>query len=244
MGEILIKTACAEEVNLPYNYHLQLNNSIKFALITGIDELERSGQCQGEHLSKLKKVIVEEQSYTYSKFNFFPKNLTTDGFSFVKRGEIIFSCPLPNNYFKYFLNIFNDYKINFFFSGKNQIFTVTYIHRLFEPEYTSKMRFITKSPIAACKSWTGKYNTIKKHFYNYLKEKERYKYVIKIKESLIDKYEKCTGEIYTGNQHLYMKFDKKYMKNYDGKISKLIHFENEIKIKAFEAPFSSRRIQH
>lgn len=210
---------------------------MRFALVMGIDELERSEFCRGDHLANLKRVVVNQQNFTYSKFNFFPKNLTEEGFQFVQRGEIIFSCPLPDYYFKYFIRIFKNYKFNFMFEGKVITFNTTFVHRLQEPDFSRKMRFITKSPIAACKTWKGKYDAIRKHFYNYLKEKERYQYVIKVKESLIEKYELCHGEPFEGEDHLYLKFDKNYINNYDGKISKLLHFENDEKIKAFEAPF-------
>lgn len=234
---ILIKTACGEDTNLPYNYHLQLNNCIKFALVTGISELEKSDQCQDNHLKTLKNVIIEKQNYTYSKFNFFPKNLSDNGFQSIQRGEILFSCPLPDSYFKYFIKIFKLKKLNFFYNGETFVFTANFIYKIKEPEIHNQMRFITKSPIAACKCWIGKYNSVRKHFYNYLREKERYRYITKVKESLLEKYELCHGEPFDGDSHLYLKFDKNYINNYNGKISKLIHFENNEKIKAFEAPF-------
>lgn len=234
---ILIKTICIEGESVPFNYQLQLNNSIRFALVTGINKLEKSDNINPEHIIQMKKIIIENKQYTYSKFNFFPKNINSDGFFAIKRAEIIFCAPLPDNYFTYFVDIFEDFKFRFSFNKNEIIFISTHFVKIYNPEFTQKMYFITKSPIAVYSTWNTKYNTIKKHFYNYTKNKERVKYISKLKESLIEKYEEIYEKLYTGSFHLYFKFDTKYMHNNKGKISKLIHFENDVKIKAFEAPF-------
>ncbi|MFP4546848.1 MAG: CRISPR-associated endoribonuclease Cas6 [Fidelibacterota bacterium] len=233
----IIKTTCEEEQCVPFNYHLQLNNIIRYALVIGIDRLENQGIIRGVHLETLKKVIIEQKHYTYSKFNYFPKNINPDGFYNIRRGELLFSTPLPDEYFSYFINIFRDYKFIFRFNGEEITFNATYLERLECPEFSNKMHFITKSPIAVCTIWQTKFNSVRKHFFNYVKHKERKKFISRLKQTLINKYEEVNGNLYTGNNHLFFKFDNQYIKENRGKISKLIHFENNEKIKAFEAPF-------
>lgn len=194
--------------------------------------------CSSQQQEQLVKIIVDQQNYTYSKFNFFPKNLTDDGFQNIQRGELLFSAPLPASYYKFFACIFNDYKFMFHFDGEDKIFATLQTQKLECPQFKNKMRFVAKSPIAACRKCLGKFNTVKKHFFNYTRTKERKQFVNQIKQSLIEKYELLNEDIYTGSFHLFMKFDDNYISNYNGKISKLIHFENDEKVKAFEAPFT------
>ncbi len=233
----LIKTVSSEELTIPFNYHLQLNNLIRYALVMGIENLEINDKISDEHLSVLKDVIIKNKQYTYSKFNYFPKNINSGGFYNVKRGELLFSTPLPDDFFAYFIHIFRDYNFVFRFNKAEKTFYTNYVQKLDIPEFKNKMYFITKSPIAVCNKWETDFNHRKKHFYNYTKIKERKKFISKFKHSLIKKYELVNNEIYTGNTHLYFKFDNNYIKENNGKISKLIHFENDEKVKAFEAPF-------
>ncbi|MBN2280855.1 MAG: CRISPR-associated endoribonuclease Cas6 [Candidatus Marinimicrobia bacterium] len=233
----IIKTSCNEEQTVPFNYHLQLNNSIRYALVIGIENLEKSDSIPPQHLENLKTIIIEEKNYTYSKFNFFPRNINSLGFYNVQRAELYFSAPFPDHYFIYFVEIFKNYHFVFRFENEEKKFTVNFLEKLAIPEFKNRMHFITKSPIAVCTNWKTQFNTVKKHFYNYMKYKERKKFINKLKQSLIDKYEMLNGNLYSGNSHIFFKFDNKYINENKGKISKLIHFENDEKVKAFEAPF-------
>ena len=233
----IIKATCSEEQTVPFNYHLQLNNSVRYALVVGVEKLEKFEWMEKDHLETLKKIIIEEKNYTYSKLNYFPKNINSQGFYNVQRAELYFSAPLPDSFFSYFIEIFKNYKFVFRFDTDEKIFITNYLEKVNLPEFKDRMHFITKSPIAVCTNWQTQFNTVKKHFYNYMKYKERKKFIQKLKQNLIEKYEVLNGNLYTGNSHVFFKFDNKYINENKGKISKLIHFENEEKVKAFEAPF-------
>ena len=100
---------------LRINYHLQLNNAIQYALVIGIERLETLDWTENDHLENIKKVIIEEKNYTYSKLNYFPKNINANGFYNIQRAELYFSSPLPDSYFPYFIEIFKNYKFVFRF---------------------------------------------------------------------------------------------------------------------------------
>ena len=182
---------------------------IRYALVIGIEELEKNHGNDDPCMKNLRKVIIEDKHYTYSKFNYFPKNICSEGFYNVKRAELLFSTPLPDKYFTYFLELFNDYNFIFRFEGHERKFYTNFISKIEEPKFSNRMSFITKSPIAVCTKWYTKFNTERKHFFNYTKYKEKKKFISRVKETLIKKYEDINGNIYTGNNHLFFSFDKK-----------------------------------
>ena len=67
--------------------------------------------------------------------------------------------------------------------------------------------------------------------------KERNIFIFNLKNNILAKYNLVHHKEFAGNTDFEFSFDPNYIINKKGKISKLITFKDNIKIKAMEAPF-------
>jgi len=232
---IRIKTNTKIPCQISFNYQKQLKNSIENAIIIGINKM-------GKNLEKNKKLFISEtfiknKLYTYSKFFLFPRYITNSGFAKVTRAEMIFSTPLSLEYSDVILNIFKNGKYYFEFEEQKIVFKTTRIDILPEKNHMQNVYLTLKSPLTTGISFINKTGDKTYHFYNYMNENEREDFKNKLVEVLCKKYELFYNKKYNGSKVVEFQFDPSYLSKKNGKISKLITFEENIKIKSFESPF-------
>ncbi|MEA3392831.1 MAG: CRISPR-associated endoribonuclease Cas6 [Candidatus Marinimicrobia bacterium] len=182
----------------------------------------------------IKKVF---KLFTFSKLKFFPHNRTKYGFENVREIEFDFATPVKKSFEHLVLGIFSNSEIILNFKNINTKFNIQNVETLKEPNISGKEKFICLSPI--CTSTVRiKNNKKEQHFLNYMDPKERTKFIQNIKNNLIEKYKTYYGKEYEGKTDFQFSFEPEYIVKKNGRISKLITFKNDIKIKAMEAPFT------
>lgn len=232
----------------PFNYQYQVSSAIydliqksskeysKFLHDKGyklIDEVTSGNneKLQTVHLIKTYKL------FTFSKLQFFPYQTFRNGFRNVREIQFVFSTPVQDTYKHFVYGIFSDQTIRFNFIGQDCYFVVTNVEALPEPIFSKEVSFISLSPICVSTVRLNKTGEKEQHFLDYLQPEERIKFEENIQKNLIRKYKTLSGETINLSKDFEFTFDPDYVIHRQGQISKLIHFKDNIKIKAFEAPF-------
>ena len=234
------KTPCKISYNYQYVLHSAIYSLIQksskeyseFLHHKGFELNERSANDESKNIKKIFKL------FTFSKLKFFPNNRTKYGFENVKEIEFNFATPVKKSFEHLVLGIFSNSEIILNFQNRNTKFNIQSVETIKEPSISGEEKFICLSPI--CTSTVRiKNGKREQHFLNYMDPKERSKFIQNIKSNLIKKYKTIYEKDYrNGNLDFQFSFDPEYIVKKEGKISKLISFKNNIKIKAYEAPFT------
>jgi len=113
---------------------------------------------------------------------------------------------------------------------------ITQAESLAEPEYNGQTAFKCLSPISisTLKEIEGR---LQQHFLDYMNPDERNHFKQNLYNNLCQKFHTLSQMPFTKEPWFEFSFDPNYILKNNGKISKLIHFKNNEKIKCFEAPF-------
>jgi len=247
---IKIKANTEKPVFIPFNYQYQLSAAIYNLLAKSSGEyaqfLHDSGFRLEDNAKKSPASVPTERNrvvkifklFTFSKLLFFPHLINRNGFNEVREIEFVFSTPIPDSFKHIVFGIFSDQIINLNFFGQKIVFHIEHVESLPEPVFKNEQFFICLSPITVSTSRTTPTGQREQHFLDYLKPEERLKFEENIQQNLIRKYKVLTGKTIRSSQKFAFNFDMDYIIRKQGQISKLIHFKDDIKIKAFEAPFT------
>lgn len=243
---IKIRAFSEKAVFIPYNYQYQLSAAIYDLIAKSSGEyaqfLHDTGFQFTKHLRKpatdATDIVKTYKLFTFSKLFFTPHHPNQSGFPDVSGIEFIFATPVPESYKHAVLGIFADNKIRLNLHRQDIFFSVTNVESLPVPVFADEHTFICLSPIAVSTSRTNSNGKREQHFLDYLQPEERLKFEENIQQNLIRKYKVLTGKTIRHSQRFAFSFDMDYIVRRQGQISKLIHFKDDIKIKAFEAPFT------
>lgn len=241
-----ITASSALPVRFPFNYQYQLSAAIYNLIAKSSEDYARFLHDKGFRLEKIRErsftnktnLIKIFKLFTFSKLNFTPYRISPKGFLDVRTIEFIFSTPVPESYKHTVLGIFSDNIIRLDLLGHNLFFSVTNVESLPEPVFSGEHTFICLSPIVVTTSRTTSTGGREQHCLDYLQSEERLKFEENIQQNLIRKYKVLTGKSIRPSKKFAFAFDLDYIIRRQGQISKLIHFKDDIKIKAFEAPFT------
>ena len=241
-----ITASSALSVRFPFNYQYQLSAAIYNLIAKSSDDYARFLHDKGFRLEKIRErsstnktsLIKIFKLFTFSKLTFTPYRIGPKGFLDVRTIEFIFSTPVPESYKHAVLGIFSDNIIRLDLLGQNLFFSVTNVESLPEPVFSGKHTFICLSPITVSTSRTTPNGKREQHFLDYLQPEERLKFEDNLQRNLIRKYQALTGKNLRFSKNFTFCFDLDYIVRRQGNISKLIHFKDDIRIKAFEAPFT------
>ncbi len=216
---------------IPFNYQYILQaaiyNLIEKSSAEYSDFLHNIGFVDGNKHLKL---------FTFSKFKFpyFEKHKA--GFSKVSEIIFYFSTPIEKSYENLVLGIFTNQKMMLNFFGKKSELDITSVETLPEIKFEKTMKMKCLSPIAISTGETTEYHH-KQHFADYMNPAEKDIFIANLKNNLLEKYKLINQKEFAGDTDFEFNFDPNYIIRKKGKISKLITFKNNIKIKAMEAPF-------
>ncbi|PIS29660.1 MAG: CRISPR-associated endoribonuclease Cas6 [Candidatus Marinimicrobia bacterium CG08_land_8_20_14_0_20_45_22] len=245
-----INASSVKPVFIPFNYQYQLSAAIynliskssgdyaQFLHNSGFrleDTTKKSTTAKPTDQNRIVKIF---KLFTFSKLHFFPYSMNRNGFDGINEIEFIFSTPVSDSYKHLVFGVFSDQIINLNFFGQNIAFHVDHVESLIEPVFISTHSFTCLSPITVSTSRTTPFGKREQHFLDYLQPEERIKFEENIKQNLIRKYKVLSGKTVKPSKKFEFAFDMDYIIRKQGQISKLIHFKDDIKIKAFEAPFT------
>ena len=220
------------KTNVPFNYQAQIQACI-YKL------MEKASPEYTEFLHDIG--FIDENKhlklFAFSKLKFYPMKINPRGFSNVIKIEFLFSTPVEKSFQNLVLGLFDKNNLNLIINNHSNIFNITQVETLPEPEFTSKMKCVCLSPICISTGMEvdGKFIT---HFLDYMKSDERPHFIENIKNNLLRKYRILNNQDYPGEPLFDFAFDPEYIVKKKGKISKLIHFNKNNKIIAMEAPFT------
>lgn len=239
--------ACPEKpVFIPFNYQYQLSAAIYNLIGKSSGEYAEFLHDTGFRYIKSRKKPASDETdvlkiyklFTFSKLFLSPHHPDHHGFPDVRTIEFIFSTPVPESYRHAVLGVFADNTIRLNLLGQSIFFSVTNVESLPEPVFSGEHSFICLSPIAVSTSRDTPTGQREQHFLDYLQPEERLKFEENIQKNLIRKYQALTGKSIRTSKKFAFAFDLDYIIRRQGQISKLIHFKDDLKIKAFEAPFT------
>jgi len=226
-----ITASTNKKMLIPFNYQYVLQaaiyNLIENASAEYSDFLHNTGFIDGNKHHKL---------FTFSKLIFSHYGKHRSGFSNVSEFVFYFSTPIEKSYENLVLGIFTNQKMRLKFLGKKYELEIILVETLPEINYKKTMKMVCLSPIAISTGETSEYYH-KQHFADYMDSKERNIFIFNLKNNLLAKYNLVHHKEFAGNTDFEFSFDPNYIINKKGKISKLITFKDNIKIKAMEAPF-------
>jgi len=247
-GVVRIKIQAYSEkpVFIPFNYQYQLSAAIYNLIGKSSGEYAEFLHDTGFRYAKVHKKPASDGTdirkiyklFTFSKLFFTPHYPDRYGFPDVRTLEFIFSTPVPESYKHTVLGVFADNTIRLDLFGQNLLFSVSNVESLPEPVFTGEHSFICLSPIAVSTSRDTPAGDREPHFIDYLQPEERLKFEENIQRNLIRKYQALTGKTIRFSKNFTFAFDLDYIVRRQGNISKLIHFKDDVRIKAFEAPFT------
>lgn len=234
---LMIKASTDKPCFIPINYRYQLHSMI-YSLIKKssadyADFLHDEGYASLGHAQKRFKL------FTFSRLRFYPYRFVGNGFSGVRRIEFTYSTPVDDTFGHFVYGIFADQKIQLRFGNTTSNFIVQQVESLPEPDITNSMKLMCLSPITVSTMRlkpNGKDTEL--HFLDYLNPGEKPKFCANIYQNLLEKYAIIHQKTYLGPTDFAFAFDPEYLIIREGNISKLIHFKQDIVIKAFEAPFT------
>jgi CRISPR-associated endoribonuclease Cas6 len=230
--KIKITAVSNKNMLIPFNYQYILQAAIYNLIKKSSDDyalfLHNTGFIDGHKHLKL---------FTFSKLFFHHFKTFSKGFKDVRNFTFFFSTPITKSYENLVLGIFSEQKLHLKFFGKMNEFTIESVEVLPEIEFSNSMKMKCLSPIAIATRQSEEFFN-KQHFLNYMNPKERPIFVENLRLNLLRKYQILNNQEFTGSEKFEFSFDPDYLISKNGRISKLIHFKNDIKIKAMEAPFT------
>ncbi|MDD5766546.1 MAG: CRISPR-associated endoribonuclease Cas6 [Candidatus Marinimicrobia bacterium] len=247
---IKINASTAKPIFIPFNYQYQLSAAIynllakssgeyaQFLHDSGFMLKETPQKASDDETTEKTNIVKIFKLFTFSKLRFSTFKMNRNGFDDVHNIEFIFSTPIPNSFRHLVFGVFSDQIINLNFFGQNSAFHVDHVESLIEPIFISTHSFTCLSPITVSTSRTTPFGKREQHFLDYLQPEERVKFEENIQKNLIRKYKVLTGKSIRPSKKFTFAFDMDYIIRKQGMISKLIHFKDDIKIKAFESPFT------
>jgi CRISPR-associated endoribonuclease Cas6 len=228
-----LKIGCETKnrVFIPYNYHYKLHAALYKIMQKSSIEFSKFLHDTGFIDPITNKPM---KLFSFSKIFFNSAHRTKNGFENVRSFTFYFSTPIEPSLENLVLGIFSDQNLQLNFQGKNHNFEITKVESLPDPNYSSEMTFTCLSPITT----TISTESLKSHGLDYMKPEERQKFVQNIHQNLLKKYRIIHQKEFAGQNDFQFKFDPQYIIKRQGKISKLISFKQNLKIKAMEAPFT------
>ena len=230
--KIKITAVSNKNMLIPFNYQYILQAAIYNLIKKSSDDyarfLHNTGFIDGHKHLKL---------FTFSKliFPYFKKHNL--GFSNVSKIILFFSTPIEKSYENLILGIFSNQKMTLKFLDTNYDLQITSVESSKEIHFEETMQMKCLSPIAISTGKSIKYFH-KQHFLDYMNPDEREIFTLNLQNNLISKYKLIHNKEFTGNHNFEFSFNPNYIIKKNGKISKLISFKNNLKIKAMEAPFT------
>ncbi|CCK79128.1 CRISPR-associated protein, Cas6 family [Desulfobacula toluolica Tol2] len=219
----------------PYNYqyavHSALYSLIQESSANYSSFLHDKGYVK-DGINKLFKL------FTFSKLNFSPKNNGNGGFYKVSKIQFVFSTIMEKSMRHLILGIFSNQKMMLNLSGQRHFFDIVNVDIQEDCQFTNTEKFICLSPITVSSIMIKEKGKRVQHFLNYMVPAERDHFVENLKKNLINKYETINNIPYENMKFPFQfHFENNYIVKRNGRISKLIEFKNNIKVKAMEAPF-------
>lgn len=220
---------------IPYNYNYQLHSAIYNTLNKAeplfSDFLHNEGYHNDLRVFKF---------FTFSKLlldNFTTIHKDQHGFRNVKKASLILSTNVDRIFENIVLGIFTDNILVLNFKTHTLKMMISEVEVLPEIEYQNRMTFSCLSPISmsTMQEIDGK---LQQHFLDYMNPEERDHFKINLYNNLCQKYKTIFSENWNQPILFNFSFDPNYIVKAGGRISKLIHFKNNEKIKCFEGPFT------
>jgi CRISPR-associated endoribonuclease Cas6 len=224
---------------IPLNYQYQLH-SIIYKLIRESSQkyaefLHEEGFRWDNHSPKRFKL------FTFSQLKVKPYCFTGDGFDRIRTIEFVYSTAAEKNFEHLVYGLFAKQELCFRFGKNTARFLVQQVESLPEPQFTDSMKFSCLSPITVSTKRERIDGTgLEVHFLDYLNPAEKSHFCRNLFLNLTHKYQTLFHAPYGGDNAFEFQFDPEYLIKRQGRISKLIRFKDDIKIKAFEAPFTMR----
>ena len=229
---IKITATSTKHITIPYNYQYVLHAAIYRLIQKSSNEyskfLHDVGFIDGEKHIKL---------FTFSKLFFQNHKKTKTGFCDIMQFTFYFSTPVAKSFENLVLGIFSDQKLTLKFAGQENVFQINHVETLPEIEYSNTMIMKCLSPIVISTGTAENFKN-KQHFLDYMNTNERNLFIENLMNNLILKYKILNAKKFAGDRNFEFSFDPNYIIKKNGRISKLITFKNNIKIKAMEAPFT------
>jgi len=224
-----------EKAAIPYNYNYQLHSAIYNTLYKAEPFFSDFLHNEGFHNDLRVFKFFTFSKLLFKKFSNIKKD--TYGFKDVERISLILSTNVDKIFENIVLGIFSDKTLFLKFKTHSIKMFVNEVEVLPEIEYSNKMSFSCLSPISmsTMQEINGK---LKQHFLDYMNPDEREHFKINIFNNLCQKYNTIFSEQWNKPKIFSFSFDPNYIVKSGGKISKLIHFKDNEKIKCFEAPFT------
>ena len=177
--------------------------------------------------------------FTFSQLKMMPYCFTGAGFDRVRTIEFVYSTAAEKSFEHLVYGLFAQQELCLRFGRNTCRFVVQRVESLPEPQFTDSMKFICLSPITvSTKREKADGSGLEVHFLDYLNPTEKDHFCENLFLNLSRKYQTLLQTPYRGATAFEFQFDPEYLIKRQGKISKLIRFKNDIKIKAFEAPFT------
>ncbi|MCG2715677.1 MAG: CRISPR-associated endoribonuclease Cas6 [Candidatus Marinimicrobia bacterium] len=231
-----IKARAVQAGFIPLNY-----SSVLQAVVYELIDKSSPAYAQFLHdegFHSAQNILRSYKLFTFSKLILMPYRFNGKGFEGVHTIEWIFTTAVQTNYEHLVYGLFADQNFRMRF-GRFQInFTVVSVESMPEPEFDQQMKFVCLSPLTVSSRRDRPDGQSELHFLDYFNPAEKDRFIHNIYQNLVRKYETLHQKPYEGSTDLSIVFDPDYIVKKQGKISKLIHFKNGIKIKAFEAPFT------
>ncbi len=233
---ITITAAVAgQPVFFPYNYQYALHAALYGLMNESSADYSRFLHDKGYVKDGIDKLF---KLFTFSKLKFTPAKRTSDGFSGVTKIQFVFSTIMEESMKHVILGIFSNKQMMLNVNGHPAVFDICEVDMEKTPEFGPDETFICLSPIVASTIITNEKGRNVPHFLDYMVPEERPRFVDNLKKNLINKFETIHMAPYqnTGLPFAFS-FDTSYITRKKGRISKLIRFKDQIRIKAMEAPF-------
>jgi len=216
---------------IPFNYQFQLHsaiyNLIRKSSIEYSEFLHDTGFIGENKRFKL---------FTFSKLKFYPHNIIKKGFKNLKKIEFFFSTPVSKSFEHLVLGIFSDQKMILRFNGEENLFEITNVETLPEPDFKSEMKFTCLSPIATS-TMQKRNEKLTQHYLDYMNPEEREHFIDNLFKNIKRKYKLVNNKEFSGEENFEFHFDINYIARRKGKIRKNILFKDS-RIIAMEAPFT------
>ncbi len=230
-----VKAIADRPCDLPFNYQYQLHSAI-YHLI-GLFSQEYFGFRHDEGLQSLSDRLKKYRLFTFSKLNVYPYCVDRSGFTLVKRVDFVFSTAIARSYEHLVQAIFVNKSLCLRFGSEELNFTISEVESVRQPRLGNIAHFVCLSPITISSKRDEADGRSESHFLDYQNPQERDGLIANLHLNLVRKYEAIQKFPFEGETAFEFEIDPAYLERRQGKIDKLIHFKNGMKIKAFEAPF-------
>jgi CRISPR-associated endoribonuclease Cas6 len=233
---ITITAAVAgQPVFFPYNYQYALHAALYGLMNESSADYSRFLHDKGYVKDGIDKLF---KLFTFSKLTFTPAKRTSDGFSGVTRIQFVFSTIMEESMKHVVLGIFSNKQMMLNVNGHPAVFDICEVDMEKTPEFGPDETFICLSPIVASTIITNEKGRNVPHFLDYMVPEERPRFVDNLKKNLINKFETIHMAPYPdAGLPFDFSFDTAHITRKKGRISKMIRFKDQIRIKAMEAPF-------